>query len=600
MKFWKHIIQTHLLAAILIIMAGLFAVFSMWDDSSVRDEMPHIVSGYSYLTKQDYRVNPEHPPLIKQLAAFPLLFQDVFFPEQDPSWKDKVNDQWDLGDKFLYKYGNDADSMLFWGRIPMVLIFLLAGWVLYRFTEKVTKRREAALIALLLFLFSPNLMAHGRFITTDMGITAFAIFALYAYYLYLERPNWKNMLFAGVVFGLAQLAKFSVFLLIPTFLFIGFLYGLGVYKKGKGRLAIKQIGVQIGKAILIMVIGYVLVGFWYTVSIWNMPVEVQHKLINESLTPRDLGGINAPYFLNAMTDFPLTRPYAQYLLGFLMVTAHATGGHTTYFFGEVGKHWSEYFVFAYFLKEPVAAQILFYFAVIIFALACFKVVKARKKGEEHPLKNAYWLQSQAVLLGYFFFTFLVFAMASLNKLQLGIRYILPVFPFIYLFSAYMLVVFWEHFEAKKQVWVKFLSIGSLLLLLVWYLGSNILVFPSYLAYFNELRGGPKEGYKYLVDSNLDWGQDLVRLRQFMDDRGVPYVKIDYFGGGNLDYYLGGRYQPWGFDRKPTTGWFAISASAIQWNSLNSPSEGSYHWLTDYYKPVAQIGYSIFVYYVPEN
>ncbi len=600
MKFWKHIIKTHFIAAVLMIMAGLLAIFSIWDDSAVRDEMPHIVSGYSYLTKQDYRVNPEHPPLIKELAAVPLLFQSVYFPEQDPAWKDHVNDQWDLGDKFLYKYGNDADRMLFWARIPMILIFLLGGWVLYRFAEKITKRRETALIALLLFLFSPNLMAHGRFITTDMGITAFTVFALYSYYLYLERPNWKRMLFAGLIFGLAQLAKFSVFLLIPTFLVIGALYGLGVYRKGKSKIALHQMFLQIGKAIVIMAIGYVLVGVWYTFTMWNMPLAVQHQLINESLTPNDLGKINAPYYLNKMTDFPLTRPYAQYLLGFLMVTAHATGGHTTYFFGEVGKNWPDYFVFAYLLKEPIASQILFYFAGIIFTLILVKVLKSWSKGKNHKLLNAYWLQTNAVLIGYFFFAFLIFFMASVNKLQLGIRYILPVFPFIYLFTAYMLSIFWEHFEGKKQVWARFFTIGILSLLLIWVVGSNILVFPSYLAYFNETIGGPKEGYKYLVDSNLDWGQDLIRLRQFMDDNNIPYVKIDYFGGGNLDYYLNGRYQVWGFDKKPTSGWFAISASAIQWNSLNPPSQGSYHWLTDYYKPVAQIGYSIFVYHVPEN
>lgn len=595
MRFWKNLIKTHYIAAVLIFAAGFLAIGSMWNDSSVRDEMPHIVAGYSYLTKLDYRINPEHPPLVKEAAAFPLLFMDVYFPEYDPSWKRPINDQWDLGNKFLYKYGNDADKMLFWGRIPVVLLFLFGGFILYRFTEKITKRREVALIALVLYLFSPNLMAHGRFITTDMGITAFAIFALYAYYLYLENPTWKRLVIAGLVFGFAQLAKFSVFLLIPTFIFIAAIYAIGNYRKGKVKAVLRSLGLEIGKAVLIMAIGYLLVGVWYSVHLWNMPVEAQHELINVSIKDSDLGHLGFNTTLNKMTDIPLLRPYAQYLLGFLMVSAHTTGGHTTYFFGEIGTHWPDYFIFAYLLKEPLAAQILFYFAVLIFFAA---IVKAATNKKEAP--GFIWLRENAVVIGYFFFALMVFVMASLNKLQLGIRYILPVFPFLYLFTALMLWKFEKQLDKEKRIGFYWMNIGILIVLLVWFVGSNLLVFPSYLPYFNELKGGPKEGWKYMVDSNVDWGQDLIRLKNFMDEKNISNIKIDYFGGGDLDYYLGNRYEIWGFDKKPTSGWFAISASAIQWNTKNPPERGNYHWLTDNYSPVEQIGYSILVYHVPEE
>ncbi len=598
MRFWKNLLKTHYLAFVMMLGAGFLAVGSVWNDSSIRDEMPHIVAGYSYWTKQDYRINPEHPPLIKQLAALPLLFMDIYFPEYDPSWQKPINDQWDLGNKFLYKYGNDADGMLFWGRLPMILIFLLGGFFLYRFTEKITKRREAALIALALFLFSPNLMAHGRFITTDMGITAFAIFALYAYYLYLENPTWKNLLWAGVVFGLAQLAKFSVFLLIPTFLFIAFIYGLGAYRKGKIINTLQEIGKELAKVCTIMVIGYLLVGFWYQVFIWNMPVEAQHELIDVSIKDSDLAGLGFNTKLHWMTDISFLRPYAQYLLGFLMVSSHTTGGHTTYFFGEVGTHWPDYFVFAYWLKEPIAAQILFYFAIMIFGFGAYHFF--HRKNQDKTKIFLLWMRENAVIIGYFVFASFVFILASTNKLQLGIRYILPVFPFIYMFTAIMLWQFEKSLDREKRIGFYWTNIGAFLILMLWYLGSNLTVFPSYLPYFNEIKGGPKEGWKYMVDSNVDWGQDLIRLKQFMDKKKINHIKIDYFGGGDLDYYLPNRYEYWGFDRKPSTGWFAISASAIQWNTLNPEEKGNYHWLTDYYKPVDQIGYSILVYFVPEK
>ncbi|MBM3255948.1 MAG: glycosyltransferase family 39 protein [Candidatus Moranbacteria bacterium] len=594
MKFWKNLIKTHFIAAVLLAAAGLLAVGSMWKDSAIRDEMPHIVAGYSYLTEADYRVNPEHPPLIKELAALPLLFQNIYFPQNDPAWRDNVNDQWDLGDKFLYKYGNDADQMLFAGRIMMVLVFLLGGWVLYRFSEKIIRRRELALVALALFLFSPNLMAHGRFITTDMGATIFTIFALYAYYLYLERPNWGRFIWAGIVFGLAQLAKFNLFLLIPTFLVIAFLHGISTFRKGKIKIALQETGLSVAKAIGIMAIGYLLVGVWYEIHIWNMPIAVQHKLINESITDRDLGKLGFNTLLNNMTDISLLRPYAQYLLGFLMVSAHTTGGHTTYFFGEIGTHWPEYFVFAYFLKETIAAQILFYFAVMVFFTVLAFTILRRK------FKLGIWVRENAVMIGYFFFALLVFIMSSMNRLQLGIRYILPVFPFLYLFIALMLWKFSQNFDFKKRLGYYWANIIILVGLLIWHFGSNVSVFPSYLPYFNEFIGGSKNGWKYMVDSNVDWGQDLIRLRDYADKNNIQTIKVDYFGGGNLDYYLGNRYESWGYNKMPSKGWFALSASAIQWNTLNPPQKGNYHWLTDNYQPVDMIGNSILIYHIPEE
>jgi hypothetical protein len=138
------------------------------------------------------------------------------------------------------------------------------------------------------------------------------------------------------------------------------------------------------------------------------------------------------------------------------------------------------------------------------------------------------------------------------------------------------------------------------LLFGWFVTENVLAYPSYLPYFNEFVGGSHNGWKYMVDSNVDWGQDLIRLKQFMDTNNIPMIKVDYFGGGDLDYYLGNRYEVWGFDKKPSTGWFAISASAVQWNTLNPPDRGNYHWLTDHYDPVEFVGDSILVYHVPEK
>ena len=116
MRFEK---VNYLALAILAVMAGLM-YFSALNDSAIMDELAHIPAGYSYLTQKDYRLNPEHPPLIKDLAALPLLFQKINFPTDTKAWQEDINGQWTQGAVFLYETGNDADKILFWMRLPML------------------------------------------------------------------------------------------------------------------------------------------------------------------------------------------------------------------------------------------------------------------------------------------------------------------------------------------------------------------------------------------------------------------------------------------------------------------------------------------------
>ena len=145
----------------------------------------------------------------------------------------------------------------------------------------------------------------------------------------------------------------------------------------------------------------------------------------------------------------------------------------------------------------------------------------------------------------------------------------------------------------------------LAILLFWQAISVISIFPSFLSYFNEAVGGPDKGYLYAVDSNLDWGQDLKRLVKWTDENGVDKIYLDYFGGGNPDYYLKTKYAPWWGQRAeaelPKGSYLAVSASLLQGGKgratkgFDQPTE-YYKWL-DKYTPFAKIGHSIFVYYI---
>src|SRR3989338_803925 len=154
--------QTNIIASVLLIFVFVITVASMSGDSVTMDEVAHLPSGYSYLTQKDMRLNPEHPPLVKDLAAIPLLFiNGINFPSEAKTWKTDHNGQWDFGRDLLYNSENPADAMILAGRIPMILLLLLLGFFTFKWTRELWGNKTG-ILALFLFSFSPALLAHGK------------------------------------------------------------------------------------------------------------------------------------------------------------------------------------------------------------------------------------------------------------------------------------------------------------------------------------------------------------------------------------------------------------------------------------------------------
>lgn len=538
--------RANVIAVLLLLLMASTAIFSMKDDSATSDEVAHIIAGYSYLVKQDYRLNPEHPPLLKDLAALPLLFMGLQFPENSHYWINDTNAEWDLGRVFLYHSGYNADQILFWSRIPTVIFMLLLGLYLYKWSRELYGSK-AGLLALTLYSFSPSIIAHSRLVTTDVGVTFFIFISFYYFWKLLEKSTRLNFLLATLTFTLAQLSKFTAIFLVPVFILLVVL---------RHR--------SLRNLTLMLFLSFVILGIYYQLHLLEMPLDVQIQLINSSITlpPNEAATYSqittlAKNFLISLANISLLRPYSQYLLGFFMAGGHTVVGHTSFFMGEIGKHHWQYHLVGYLVKEPLASQIMLLIALLI---------AAKKRSRPQPL-----------ITGILAFCLLVFIVFSAANLQLGIRHILPLFPFIYMLTAGQI--------AKTKV--RALR-ATIVLLIVWLVTSSLLVFPSYLAYYNEIVGGPKNGYIYFVDSNTDWGQDLKRLAQYVKENNIDRIKLDYFGGGDPAYYLGDKYVYYDSSLGPTDGWLAVSASQHQW------FQSEYVWLNKY-EPVVQIGYSIFVY-----
>ena len=227
--------KTNIIAIILLGICFLLSFLSIRNMSLTMDEKARIPSGYSYLAFQDYRLNPEHPPLAKDLSAIPLLFLDLKFPTEHSSWTNDLNGQWESGDEFIFKSGNDADQIIFWSRIPMILLLLLTGWFIFFWARKLGGNKPA-LLALTLFSFSPSFLAHGRLVTTDIAAVFGFLIATYFWLKFLKNPSGKNVFIAGIMFGIAMCLKFSLVLLVPSLGLVTIVYAWLQTKKVKALL----------------------------------------------------------------------------------------------------------------------------------------------------------------------------------------------------------------------------------------------------------------------------------------------------------------------------------------------------------------------------
>ena len=582
---------TNIIAALLLIFVFLVCVFSMKDDSMTMDEVAHLPAGYSYLTQKDYRLNPEHPPLLKDLAAIPLLFiKNIKFPSEIDAWQKDVNGQWTFGFHFMFGMGNPADQMIFWSRIPMILILILLGFYIFKWAKELCGN-GASLLALFLFSFSPTFLAHGRLVTTDVGAAAGAFISTYYFIKFLKEPSKKNLIICGIVLGIAQLIKFSLFLLFPIYLILILFFA--TTKSYNFKSFLKLFGNYLLKFILITIIFLFLVFPIYQYHVLNYPPERQARDAEFLLSTHPLQFLRK--LIPAMAKIPILRAWAQYFLGLSMVFQRAIGGNTTYFLGEVSAAgWPQYFPIVYIIKEPLAFHILTAISLIYLS---FLIKESFWKNTFQRIFS--WLRNHFTEFAMLTFVLLYWIFSITSNLNIGVRHLLPVFPFTFLLVSGLLNLWLKN----PPYGIKYLV---LTILICWQLITVIKIYPHFLAYFNEIAGGPDRAYIYTVDSNLDWGQDLKRLKKWINEQGIEKIYVNYFGGSDSKYYLGEKFEPWWQTRDPKElpkgSYLVVSATFLQ-GGRGFPvpgfdqTWGYYFWLYKYEPPIAKIGYSIFVYYI---
>lgn len=595
-KYYKHII------VVVMFFFTVVSVLNAKNDSATYDEVAHIPAAYTYVTQHDTRLNPEHPPLIKDLAGLPLLFMHLNFDTSQKFWTGDLKNMWDEGQwaagrHLLYEAGNNPDKIIFWSRTPIIVISILLGLFLFKWGKELAGT-SAGLFALILYACDPNVLGHNHFVTTDIGIAAFLTFSFYYFLKFIKNPSWKNVLLGGFFLGLLLVTKFSSILAIPVFGLIMILYPLIKKNDGKHnwKIKISNLGEYFFKGSVAILVAIIVIWTVYEINIFNMPKETFAKTIDFFFSADDANfkATITNKTLHALNQSDITRPLGTYLFGPAWTFKRVSGGNGAYFLEQVGNGFTWYFPVVFFIKETLP----FLFLAILSIFYTIKQIYFNFSFPEIKKRITDFLSKSVVEFSFFIFIILYAYVSISGGLNIGFRHLFPILPFAYLLISKKISEFIKdsHITSRRSFHQIFL------LILIWIFSIPIFNYPNYTSYFNESIGGSKNGYNYVTDSNTDWGQDLKRLRTYVNQHPeIEKLRVDYFGGGDIKYYIGDKYAMWWDSKRPVeTGWYAISTNFLQGSIYDTKKTvgDSYRWTLGY-KPVTMIGKSILIYYIPK-
>jgi hypothetical protein len=547
--------------------------------SATVDEAFHTTSGYEYLRTGRVRLFDEHPPVVKALLAWPLAFvPDLRTPESGAGYGE--GDLIAVAQETVLAY-RPLDRVIVGPRVAAALLALLLAASICRAGCRLAGDR-AGLLALGLLAFDPNFVAHGSLATTDIGATALIFWAVWAGGLWIARSTRQRWAIAALCLGLAQGAKLTALLIFPV---LGAAWLLAELRArppsvaSASRKAPRADAAELAAATrrLLGLAGVVLGSLVVLWALYGFEVRSVMGVLGGSVS----------------------LPGASHIERWLRLQENIAYGREAYLLGQNSMHgWPLYFPVAFLTKTPLPLLVL-----LVWALGRWIGTLGGRLSSAGPSSgrpSTLWRgRPQVVTLVAFP---LLYGLASLTStLNIGYRHLLPVLPFAYLGAAVTLDrALHRGAEASRpRAWPR-LGIG---LLLVWMVVGALRVAPHGLAYFNELAGGPDGGWRFLADSNTDWGQTFKALAAYQRETGTAPVKLSSFTFYDPAAY-GVVYEPIApmvgappvLPRRlnPAPGIYAISATTLNGVPLSFP------WTYDWFRhrePFARIGHAMFLYEV---
>jgi tetratricopeptide (TPR) repeat protein len=536
--------------------------------SATWDEPAHLTAGYAALAHGDYRIDPAHPPFARMWAAVPLLFQDGVTMDRAPidavSSLDWVSNghAYVFARDFMYAR-NDGDRMLFAARMMTVVLGLLLGVLVFAWAHE-WLGFVPAVVALVILLVSPNLMGHASLVTTDLAVTCFAFGAAYFLWRTCRGFTRLNVAATAVFFALAVVTKFSAILMAPAALVM-----LAIAGRSQA-ITWRRAAVVAGVAAAVTFVAiWAVYGFRYAPAPdgWLLQLERATGLRER-----------APLTASIVETIDAWRLLPNAFSQGILLLQYSSAANPAYLAGEISTEgWWYYFPFAFLIKTPLAK-------IGLIAAGIWLCVRSRREG---------WSAAGAFIV----IPAVSFAgIAMLSGYNIGMRHILPALPFTLLLATA---------GAKTLVVSRHPAARFVLAALIVFSGVEYArAYPHPLTFFNQLVGGPRNGYRYLADSNLGWGQQLKSLKAWMDANGVKHINLAYFGQAAPDYYgidhvmLPGSSVIEEMTRPALPGYVAISGTVLTGVYLHPAWRLFYRPFFDM-EPAAVLGNSMRIYWVDQ-
>jgi len=516
------------------------------------DELGHLAAGVSVWRFGSFELYRVNPPLVRTVATA-LVSDRHLDVEWDTFYADPVGrPEFALGDYLLEKNGMGAEHALMIARVTCIPFSLLAAAMCYIWARDLFGRLPGCAAATL-WCFCPNVLGHGQLITPDVGATAFGLLAGYAFWRWLMSPTWTLCFFAGVALALAELTKTTwivFFALWPAL--------WAIWTTGRERRATAgQLCVILALGVLLLNVGYGMQGSFRTLG--------SYSFVSTTLKGNTEAAMGNRFKDTPLRFLPLPFP-EDYVLGIDCQKRDFDGKMPSFLMGEWRKGgWLYYYAVCVATKVPLGTLLLGGLALVL---------GVTRRGYAVAWRDEAVLLAPAVT---------VFVFVSLQTgFNHHCRYVLPCFPFAFIAISRVF---------RSLSFRHYLTLGVATVALGWSVVSSVLVFPHSLSYFNEVVGGPENGHWYLGNSNSDWGQDLLYLKDWLKqhpEAGRVGLAFDGFGDPRR---LGIDYDQ--AEAEPLPGWFVVGVNRLH----------SYNGKFDFFQrfePVDRIGYSMNVYHVTKK
>lgn len=559
-------------------LAGLLA-YEASTTTPVWQEPAHMLAGLRDWKSGEFDTITVNPPLVRCVATLPVVLQSRLLDQKPPRWKRRGRDEFAMAGDFIMENRHCWRRLFVTARLTCIPIAVLGAYVC-AVCSRALFGISSGLVALAGWCFSPYVLGHGATIIPDVASAACAVAVVYCFWAWLQRPNWLGAIMAGVVLGLGELCKFTLLVFYPLLPALWFLYRVPERPRMTSREWMRQGGMLAALALVsvcLLNIGYLFEGTFSRLDTFRFRSTLFAGCEDLKEVPRQGANRFAETWLG---NLPVLLP-ANMVQGIDTQRYDFERHLPSYLRGEWADHgWWYYYLYALAVKMPLGTWCLVGLAIC-----------ATLFGKGY---NAAWRDEMVLLTPAL--AILVFV-SSQSGFSVHSRYVIPAIPFLLIWTSKVGRIFQTLSRTRKG----FLFACAVVTALSWSVMSSLWVYPHSLSYFNESVHGPRCGGEVLLDSNIDWGQDLLRLREWLDKHsGVKLDGLACFasypvmlvGIAETPLPVPGPVDghPVAEEMGPRSGWYAVSVNYLYDRS------GRYRYFLRF-TPAAMAGYSICIYHI---